>query len=160
MSRELGREYPLHAELTTWLADRRALVIVVSVFAFFALIGAFSIAQSAAEARARRYLLSTLERTSTVLIDGEAVAEPSVVVRALRRLRPVASHHSSPTFEIRLTLSAGTDSVPVIIARDSRNPDEYWIYRPGSNFNNDALGQYAGRITSRSLGAFLASRAH
>ena len=56
---------------------------------------------------------------------------------------------------VHVNLIAGADTTPIVLARDSDDRDEFWVYRPGFNWFNDSLGQGAGGITSPALTAYL-----
>jgi hypothetical protein len=43
-------------------------------------------------------------------------------------------------------------------AGDSDTPQEFWIYRAGSNWSGDRLGQVAGGLVSATLDQFLRNR--
>ena len=132
--------------------------VIVWFLAIGALVGSWFLLDYVTELRARRYLLAAVANSSGVRLNGEPVADPSVVLTALGGLAHVPAHHSGPTAAIRVTLMRGADSVPVVIARDSKRPEEFWVYRPGSNWNNDPLGQAAGRVISTSLANLLSQR--
>lgn len=93
-----------------------------------------------------------------VNVNGKHVPDPSVLLIALREVGHIPAHHSSPTMPIRVDLLIGADTTPLVLARDSQQPDEFWVYRPGPNWHNDPLGQEAGRIRSHTLSTFFRGR--
>jgi hypothetical protein len=138
--------------------DRRVVLLVLAALGMFILVGGVFLAEHLSENRARRYLLTAVTESSGVIVNGRRLSDPSVVLNALRGIRRVPAHHSSPSAPIHLLLEGGPEPVGIIIARDSNRPHEFWVYRPGSNWHNDPLGQDAGRILSGELDGFLRSR--
>ena len=124
----------------------------------FALVGTGFLADYLTEDHERKSLLSAVSQSSGVAIDGRPLSDPSTVLVALRGLKAIPGHHSSPKEPIHLTLSGGPHTVEIIIARDSERPNEFWVYHPGRNWHNDPLGSYAGGIVSNDLSTFLTSR--
>jgi hypothetical protein len=132
-----------------------AVFLPVGILVLFAVVGTFLLAETLSEQRARRSLSAVVSQSSAVSVNGQLVSDSATVFSALRRLTHVPAHHSSPTTPIHLELAYGHRVVAVTIARDSENPIEFWVYRPGPNWHNDPLGQDAGRIVSRELGDYL-----
>ena len=132
--------------------------LAVSVLALFALVGSLMLASYLSELRARQHLLVAVSQSSSVAINGQELSDPSRVLSALRGITQVPGHHSSPTAPIHLELRGSPEVVAITIARDSQNPSEFWVYRPGSNWHNDPLGQQAGSIVNAELNTFLQSR--
>jgi hypothetical protein len=119
------------------------------------LVGISFLAERVSEDRARGFVLGAVAKSSRVLLNGRPVDDPTVLLEALRQIKHVTAHHSSPTVPVQLELQAGSEATGVIIARDSKRPNEFWVYRPGSNWHGDPLGQNAGRIASTDLDNFL-----
>jgi hypothetical protein len=120
--------------------DRKTVLLAVSILAMGTIVGSIFLAERVVETRARRDLLHTIAQSSGVALNGEWLSDPSVVLIALRGLTRVPAHHSSPTAPIEIRLQSGPDTIALIIARDSDRPQEFWVYRPGSNWHNDPLG--------------------
>jgi hypothetical protein len=98
------------------------------------------------EKRARDAVLSTLSGLSpnaTVTINGEA-RQTAPILEALRRVQHIASHHSYPLKPIEIEVRDGAKTIRLVVAEDSERPDEYWVYQPGHNYHNDALGEFLG----------------
>jgi len=96
--------------------------------------------------RARDAVLSSLNDLSpnaTVTINGQA-RQKEPVLEALRSVRHIAAHHSSPLTPIQVEVRDGEKTINLVVAQDSERPDEYWVYRPGRNYLNDALGEFIG----------------
>ena len=133
----------------------RGEVLLVSAFLIMgAFVGSWFIAEDWSERRTRDGLLAVVSRSSEVVVGGKRLADPSPVLGALRGLTHVPAHHSGPLAPLRLELLAGGDTIPVVLARDSERPEEFWVYRPGSNWHNNPLGEEAGRVRSAELDAF------
>jgi hypothetical protein len=138
--------------------DRKVMFIFLLLLVIFPIGGYNFVANDNAEKGARDELLAALATSSGVIIDGQVVADPTPVLAALRGVRHVPAHHSGPTTPVRLELTGGPHTVAVTIARDSENRNEFWVFRPGENRNNNALGQDAGRVVSDTLDAYLNRR--
>ena len=93
-----------------------------------------------------------------VVVNGQPLRESTVALTALRSIRHVPAHHSGPTSPIYVELRDHQTSTAVTIARDSDRPNEFWVYLPGANWHNNALGRDAGRVVSESLGTLLHDR--
>jgi hypothetical protein len=140
--------------IRAWM-QARLLVFLPILFLF---VGTLFLADTWSENRAREALVQATAGSPRVLLNGIPVDDPSVLVTAVRELRHVPAHHSGPTAAVRLDFVTGDDTTSVNLARDSERPDEFWVYRAGPNWNNDSLGQEAGRIESPSLNGYLKSR--
>jgi hypothetical protein len=138
--------------------DRKATFAVGAALIILPLVGILALAEDVSENRARRELRAAVAQSSGVAIEGRAVQDPAPVLAALQRVTHVPAHHSSPTTRVHLELTGGPRPVAVTLARDSENPAEFWVYRPGRNWHNDPLGQDAGRLVSRDLDAYLRRR--
>jgi hypothetical protein len=138
--------------------DRKAVVLTIAVLVGLALVGMLFLAEQASEARARRELLRAVSHASAVAVNGQLLVDPLLTLSALRGTTHIASHHSSPTSPIHLELREGDASTAVTIARDSDRPNEFWIYLPGANWHNNALGRDAGRVVSEPLSQVLRDR--
>jgi hypothetical protein len=129
-----------------------------SVMAVALLGGTLFFADIVSEYRTRETLVHATAGSPRILLNGMPVDDPSVLVAAVRQLRHVWAHHSSPGEAICLEFVTGHDTTSINLARDSERPDEFWVYRAGANWHNDELGQEAGRIESPSLNGYLKSR--
>ena len=138
--------------------NRKAVALVIASMAMGALVGTWFLAENLSEDRARRELLRAVSHAATVVVNGQPLPDTSVTLGALRGIRHMPAHHSSPTSPIRLELRDGHTSTAVTIARDSDRPNEFWVYLPGSNWHNNALGRDAGRVVSEPLGTLLRDR--
>jgi hypothetical protein len=135
--------------------DRLVKIITAVVIVLGLLVGGGFLADYLSEMQARKHLLAAVDRSSGVILNGEPVTDTSVVLGALRTLAHAPSHHSSPTEPILLELLTSSDTVSIVIARDSERPEEFWVYRSGANWHNDPLGQDAGRVVSSDFDKFL-----
>ena len=132
--------------------------LAIFVLGMLALAGTFFLADYLSEDHARKELVTAISQSTGVKLDGGAVADPAAVLALLREITREPDHHSSPTMPIRVELTGGPHVVTVIIARDSQNPTEFWVYRAGCNWHNDAMGQIAGGIVSPELDSLLKGR--
>jgi hypothetical protein len=133
----------------------RAKIILPVVFIVFVLVVGGFIADSVSEDRAREQLLGALDRASAVRFNGQVLDHSDVILRVLKSLHHVPAHHSGPDDPLRLELVSGNATTAITIARDSRTPGEYWIYRPGSNWHGNPLGEEAGRVANGALDTLL-----
>jgi hypothetical protein len=138
--------------------DRKVMFIFLWIFVLFPLVGLNFLLDDNAEKGARSELRAALATSTGVIVNGQALADPAPVLAALRGVRDADAHHSGPTAPVHLELTGGPHAVAVTIARDSENSNEFWIFRPGQNRNNNALGQDAGRVVSDTLDAYLKRR--
>jgi hypothetical protein len=53
---------------------------------------------------------------------------------------------------IQVEIRDGSKTIKLVVAQDSERPDEYWLFRPGPNYHNDPLGEFLGRIETRTFG--------
>ena len=111
-----------------------------------------------AERRAGSEFRSAVDRAVQVRVNGSLVEDPSVLLATLKQVEHVAAHHSHPMTPIRIDLIDGKAEVPVLIARDSAKPTEFWAYWPTGHGSADRPGQEAGRIESGDLDGFLRQR--
>jgi hypothetical protein len=98
------------------------------------------------ETRARDAVLSALNDLSadaTITVNGEP-RQTAPVLEALRRTQHIESHHSYPLKPIEVEIRDGPKTIKLVVAQDSERSDEYWVYRPGPNLHNDALGEFLG----------------
>lgn len=107
---------------------------------------------------ARRARLALVERLDhldgpyTVRVNGTAVRNPEAVVAALREVRELPAHHSSPEMRLQVEVEGKGGSVTMILARDSDVAREYWVYLPSDDpVGNPPGGQEIGRVTTPAL---------
>ena len=135
--------------------DQRAWILLVAVFVMFPLVVGVFIADSVSEDRAREQLLGALDRASAVRFNSQILDHSDAILTVLRSLHHLPAHHSSPIDPLRLELLSGRATTAITIARDSRTPGEYWVYRPGANWHHNQLGEEAGRVTNVALDTLL-----
>jgi hypothetical protein len=101
--------------------------------------------------RARSAVIARLKYLGepyTVRVNGAAVRDPDAVVVALRAVRDVPAHHSSPQERLHVDVEGRAGSFELIIARDSERADEYWVYLPEDDpVGNPPGGNEIGRVT-------------
>ena len=74
-------------------------------------------------------LLQAEPTDARILVNGTPVSNPQEVLRTLRELRDLPSHHSSPGHHISVDVY-GSSHIALVLARDSTNPQEYWVLYP------------------------------
>jgi hypothetical protein len=100
--------------------------LVISVLVVF---GAAEISQDVAEAEVKMKLES-LGDNSRVSIDDAPAQNTNEVLSALKTLDRLPVHHSNPTKKIKIEVSSQGDSLVLLLARDSGDPREYWVFYP------------------------------
>ena len=138
--------------------DRKAMLLVLFVVTIGAVVGGMFLLDYVSELRARKQLLAVIAESASVTMNGEKLADPAVVLSALRGLTHVPAHHSAPGRPIHIEVQGRPDTISIILARDSERPQEFWVYRAGANWNRDPLGQDAGRIVSAKLDQLMRAR--
>jgi|SRR5664279_1663736 len=82
---------------------------------------------------ARDRVLETLgafDERSQISVNATRAPNPKDVLLALKTLRPLSAHHSSPTKRINVELAEGSHHIALSLARDSSDPREYWVFYP------------------------------
>jgi len=117
-------------------------------FLFFTvplLIGVLAGGISTAIAQHRvRTFLASVSAQATVEVDGRAAPDSSKILDALRQVRDLPPHHSSPTRMFDVTISDPPRELSLWVARDSREPKEFWVFYPSSS--KLALKSEVGRV--------------
>jgi hypothetical protein len=65
-----------------------------------------------------------------ISVDGKRHPNPPEALAGLKTLRWIPAHHSYPAKRMRVAVSDGSRQVDLEIARDSREPHEYWVFCP------------------------------
>jgi hypothetical protein len=65
-----------------------------------------------------------------ISINGETVKNPENVVSVLKTLHSIFPHHSNPTKRITIRIYENSLKLTLILARDSGNLREYWVFYP------------------------------
>ena len=139
--------------------NRRDVVLLVTVVVgFVTILVAANVAEYVIEERVRQDLRTVFSKSSTVVLNGQQLSDPSPVLAALRGITDVASHHSHATLPIHVEVKGGYGTRLIVVARDSENANEFWVYHAGWNWQHESLGQYAGRVVSSNLNVFLQNR--
>ena len=84
---------------------------------------------SIAQFQAREFLESLSQQVS-VSIDGKEVQNSGEILIALGGIKDLLAHHSSPTRNIYVDISDGPRHLRLVLARDSSDPHEYWVFGP------------------------------
>ena len=74
--------------------------------------------------------LDAFSEKSRISINGAPAPNPNEVLRAVKTLKWLRAHHSSPTKEFKVEVSDDSHQIVLWLARYSRNPREYWIFDP------------------------------
>ncbi len=132
--------------------------LAVAGHVFLLLVAGMFFLDYKSEDAARRAIQESAAHATAVVIEGARVTNDAALLAAFQEVKHVAAHHSSPRQPpIHLLIVTAQDTIPVILARDSERPHEFWVFRAGPNWHNDSLGQDAGRIESARLASLLAA---
>ena len=74
--------------------------------------------------------LDAFDRECQVSINGSSVPNANDVLLTLKNLRWLPPHHSNPTKRIHVEIRKDSRHVVFSLARDSGNPQEYWVFYP------------------------------
>jgi hypothetical protein len=74
--------------------------------------------------------LGPFDERSQISINGTPAPNPKDVLLALKTLRSLSPHHSSPTKRVTVEISDGSHNIALSLARDSSDPREYWVFYP------------------------------
>ena len=74
--------------------------------------------------------VNSLPEGCNVSVNGQAVQDPKAIISVLKSLHPVLPHHSEPTRTINVQIWDYSRQITLILARDSGNPQEYWVFYP------------------------------
>jgi hypothetical protein len=77
-----------------------------------------------------RETLDAFDERSQISINATPAPNPKDILLALKALRPLSAHHSSPTKRINVHISEGSHRIALSLARDSSDPREYWVFYP------------------------------
>jgi len=112
--------------------------------------GAASTSQFLTQARVLEALDLCSPENSTVLVNGRKISNSAEVLSTLRELRDIPAHHSAPSSRFSIDIR-GSKSLFLVLARDNRNPREYWVFYPkymATRYNE------IGRITTSTFDAY------
>jgi len=137
--------------------SRKQILIIVFVHVLFALIIGLFLSSYLAEQRARRSVLAAVVDCSTVLVNGQMLADPAPLLSALRQTKFLPPNHTGPGRAIALRLGGLHGTTDITLARDSDHSDQFWVFGSGRNWENYPGGQLAGRFISADLDLFLKS---
>ena len=91
------------------------------------------VAADTGEIIARDEVLSALNSfgdSPNVTLNGRAVSNSREVLLALKALDQLPAHHSNPTKRLNVEITDHGQSIRIVLARDSGNPREYWVFYP------------------------------
>jgi hypothetical protein len=100
---------------------------------FAILIGTFMCTSSTSQSWGQVRVLDALDLCSaancSVLINGREVPDAGEVLNTLKELHDLPAHHSSPGKRFSIAVR-GSAEVSLVLARDSGDPREYWVFYP------------------------------
>jgi hypothetical protein len=75
--------------------------------------------------------LEGVSENAIVSINDEVIRGTETVIDELRKLAPLAAHHSHATKRIRITIIDNNQGLVIDLGRDSERPQEYWVFYLG-----------------------------
>ena len=87
----------------------------------------------------------------TVYVNQQQVREPDNMVSALKEVAFYWGHHSHPTKRIHLLIRNDVRDLRLELARDSDNPQEYWIFYLDQDLTSE---NEIGRITTSAFNEY------
>jgi hypothetical protein len=63
-----------------------------------------------------------------VSVEHRAATNPTAIITALRGIVAPNLHHSGPTSPLLIDISTQSDSRRIVVARDSADAHEYWVF--------------------------------
>ena len=103
---------------------------------------------------ARHQVLRTIDSLSpgyTTFANGHVVQTQGETVKALRNLHWALGHHSHPTTTIDVIISDGSKRITLVLARDSEDHREYWVFFPEYSITSQAE---IGRIKTNAFDGY------
>jgi hypothetical protein len=97
--------------------------------------------------------VSSPRDTYAISVNGQPMEDPGGLLLALRELRWTLGHHSHTAQSVDLKIAGQTQSVTLNVARDSENPQEYWVFVPRYWITSRID---IGRVTTSALDRYLA----
>jgi hypothetical protein len=91
----------------------------------------YGISTLVVECQAAEFLEFTSSKC-TVLIDGHIAQNRDEILATLRSMAHLPAHHSSPARRIRVDISDPPRKLALLLARDSSDPREYWVFAPSA----------------------------
>lgn len=74
--------------------------------------------------------LDSLSPNYIVLIDSKPVEDRDRILSTLKSFHGIMAHHSHPTHTLHVEISDGERQLALQVARDSEDPQEYWVFVP------------------------------
>ena len=74
--------------------------------------------------------VNSLPEGCNVSVNGQTAQDPKAIISVLKSLHPVLPHHSEPTRTINVQICDYSRQITLMLARDSGNPREYWVFYP------------------------------
>jgi hypothetical protein len=99
----------------------------------------YGVSTFVAGAQLAEFLASSSDKC-TVFVDGQTSPNPKEIVQVLKDMTDRPAHHSSPTRRLRVDISDPPRHIVLSLARDSDDPQEYWVFAPSRSrlsFNKD-----------------------
>ena len=76
------------------------------------------------------HAIHSLNNDARVLINGKPAENSGEILLVLKTLHWIFPHHSDPTRRIDIQIYDHSRHITLVLARDSGNPREYWVFYP------------------------------
>ena len=111
--------------------EPRAFSIIGLLFPISLVVGFLASLTSTSVARAEAHeFFDLLSDKCVIAINGKPIQNRDEILNALRAFSDLPAHHSSPSHRIVVELSDPPRQLSLLLARDSSNAHEYWVFSP------------------------------
>jgi len=74
--------------------------------------------------------LESMNPSCRISINGKGADNGEAIITVLKTLDRLPAHHSNPTKRINIEIAEHAPRLILSLARDSGDPQEYWVYYP------------------------------
>lgn len=89
--------------------------------------------------------VANVSSSTMVEVNGQTISNPNETIDELKTLAPMAGHGSHATKKVEITISDAAKTLTLEIGRDSKRPQEYWVFYPKYRYTSK---NEIGRITT------------
>ncbi len=135
---------------TKILRANKPLKILIATIAIFVLSNIFMFVTEYISAwiirgKVRNYL-QAVTVNAQIYIDGKAVNNPAEILTAIRKFTPYVAHRSHDEGRFELHILNSDQHLTLQLGRDSRRPNEYWVFYPSMGRNGIEIGRITTNI--------------
>ncbi|MDF7802049.1 hypothetical protein P4C99_21435 [Pontiellaceae bacterium B1224] len=74
--------------------------------------------------------LNTTNANTVVKVDGIIATNSEIIISELKEISKARGNHSHPLEPFGIIIENGTNTLKLVMARDSKDPVVYWIHAP------------------------------